>query len=94
MAVGWALIAPWFGGEHFYLRQVRALYNAAQRLAGGDWSTRTGLKEAEGELGQLAKTFDLWPSRCNSGLRTGGSGKKPVERTFQQTWSPHSDNSR
>src|ERR1700722_6530690 len=52
-----ALIAAWFGGEHFFLRQVRALSEASQRLAKGDFSARTGLKEAEGELGQLAQTF-------------------------------------
>jgi signal transduction histidine kinase/CheY-like chemotaxis protein/HAMP domain-containing protein len=53
-----ALIAAWYGGEHFILRQVRALSDAAQRLAKGDFAARTGLKAAEGELGQLAKTFD------------------------------------
>ena len=32
-----ALIAAWYGGEHFILRQVRALIQAVQRLAGGDF---------------------------------------------------------
>src|SRR5271154_868873 len=39
-----ALIAAWFGGEHFILRQVQALSNAAHKLAKGDYSARTGLK--------------------------------------------------
>src|SRR5271154_1805228 len=54
-----ALIAAWFGGEHFILRQVRAISNAAQRLAGGDLTARTGLKDTDGELSQLARTFDM-----------------------------------
>ena len=37
-----ALMAAWYGGEHFILRQVRALADAAQRLTKGDWSARTG----------------------------------------------------
>jgi signal transduction histidine kinase/ActR/RegA family two-component response regulator len=53
-----ALIAAWFGGEHFILRQVRVLTRAVRRLAGGDLQARTGLQEVEGELGQLAQKFD------------------------------------
>jgi nitrogen-specific signal transduction histidine kinase/HAMP domain-containing protein/ActR/RegA family two-component response regulator len=53
-----ALIAAWFGGEHFILRQVRALSDAAQRFAKGDLSARTGLEPSEDEFGQLAKIFD------------------------------------
>ena len=53
-----ALIAAWYGGEHFILGQVRALTSAVLRLASGDLQARTGLKQAEGELGQLAKKFD------------------------------------
>ena len=53
-----ALMAAWYGGEHFILRQVQALSNAVLRLSHGDLQARTGLKEAEGELGQLAEKFD------------------------------------
>ncbi len=81
-----ALIAAWFGGEHFILRQVRALYNAAQRLAGGDWNARTGLKEAEGELGQLAKTFDYMAESLQQRIAEREAAEKNLlNRTFQQT---------
>jgi len=53
-----ALVAAWYGGEHFILRQVRILSRAVLRLAGGDLQARTGLQEVEGELGQLAQKFD------------------------------------
>ena len=53
-----ALGAAWFGGEHFILRQVQALSNAAQRFAKGELNARTGLEHAEDEFGQLAEVFD------------------------------------
>ena len=64
-----ALIAAWFGGEHFILRQVRALSNAAQRLTKGDLAARTGLKEAEGELGELSKTFDAMAEKLQQRIK-------------------------
>jgi signal transduction histidine kinase/CheY-like chemotaxis protein len=53
-----ALVAAWYGGEHFILRQVRMLSRAVLRLAAGDFEARTGLQQVEGELGQLAQKFD------------------------------------
>ncbi len=53
-----ALMAAWYGGEHFILHQVHALNRAVTRLAGGDLEARTGLKEVEGELGHLADKID------------------------------------
>src|ERR1051325_9477743 len=53
-----ALAAAWYGGERFILRQVRALSNAAQRLAARDLRARTGMATEGGELGELARTFD------------------------------------
>ncbi len=53
-----ALAAAWAGGDLFILRQVQALVHATQRLSAGDLSARTGLPPAEGELSQLAQTFD------------------------------------
>jgi len=81
-----ALIAAWFGGEHFILRQVRALTNATQRLAKGDWSARTGLKAAEGEIGQLAKTFDDMASALQRRNHDRESAERlTLFRALQQT---------
>ena len=53
-----ALAAAWYGGERFILRQVRMLSNAAQKLGEGNLSSRTGLSQDKGELGDLARTLD------------------------------------
>ncbi|MGH7767554.1 MAG: ATP-binding protein [Candidatus Binatia bacterium] len=53
-----ALVAAWFGGDLFILRQVRALVRATERFAAGDLSARTGLSYKNGELSQLAQSFD------------------------------------
>jgi len=53
-----AILATWFGGDLFVLRQVRAMVAAATRLANGDLSSRTGLGQGTGELDLLARTFD------------------------------------
>src|SRR5213596_741064 len=54
-----ALGAAWFGGERFILRQVRILSKAARQLGAGDLTSRTGLSREKGELGELARTFDI-----------------------------------
>jgi len=53
-----ALLATWFGGNLFIMRQVKAMAQASRRLASGEMGARTGLDYGSGELGQLAKTFD------------------------------------
>ncbi|MEJ5197774.1 MAG: GAF domain-containing protein, partial [Anaerolineae bacterium] len=53
-----ALAAAWIGGDAFLLRRVNALLVAAQRMAAGDLSTRTGISYGMGELSQLARAFD------------------------------------
>jgi signal transduction histidine kinase len=53
-----AMLAAWFGGEMFILRQIKAMVHASRRLAAGELHTRTGLPYGSGELSQLAKAFD------------------------------------
>ena len=81
-----ALIAAWFGGEHFILRQVRALSDASRRLAEGDFSARTGLKQAEGELGQLARIFDTMAASLEQRTAERENAEKILlNRALQQT---------
>ena len=81
-----ALIAAWFGGEHFILRQVRALTRAVQRLARGDLQARSGLKAAEGEIGQLAQKFDLMAAVLQQRQKERDEiERKFLNRAMQQT---------
>jgi signal transduction histidine kinase/CheY-like chemotaxis protein len=81
-----ALIAAWYGGEHFILRQVRALIQAVQRLAGGDFEARSGLKKAEGEIGQLALKFDEMAAALQLRQKERDEAeRKFLNRAMQQT---------
>ena len=81
-----ALAAAWFGGEHFILRQVRALSGAAQRLTQGDLSARTGLKNVEGELGQLAETFDTMAAALQQRVKEREEAEQILlNRALEQT---------
>ncbi len=52
------LIAAWYGGTFFLLRQVQALIGAARRLGTGDLSVRSNLAHTRDEFGELARSFD------------------------------------
>ncbi len=81
-----ALIAAWNGGENFILRQVRALTRAVQRLADGDLEARSGLKVAEGEIGQLALKFDAMASVLQQRQKERDDAeRKFLNRAMQQT---------
>ena len=53
-----AMVAAWFGSDLFIMRQVKAMAQTSRRIAAGEMSARTGLQYGNGELGQLAQTFD------------------------------------
>jgi signal transduction histidine kinase/CheY-like chemotaxis protein/HAMP domain-containing protein len=79
-----ALVAAWYGGEHFILRQVRALTAAVSRLSSGDLQARTGL-QVEGELGQLAQKFDAMAAALQERARErDGAEKKLRDHAHQQ----------
>jgi signal transduction histidine kinase/ActR/RegA family two-component response regulator/HAMP domain-containing protein len=81
-----ALVAAWFGGELFILRQVRALSDAAKRLGKGDMSSRTGLHGSPGELGQLAKVFDGMAESLQQRVKERELAEKTLlNRALQQT---------
>ncbi len=81
-----ALFAAWFGGEHFILRQVRALSEAAQRFARGDLDARTGLEPTEDEFGQLARVFDSMAESLQQRMSDREKAEKILlNRALQQT---------
>jgi len=81
-----ALFAAWFGGEHFILRQVRALSEAAKRFAKGDLTARTGLEPTEDEFGQLAIVFDSMAEALQQRINERERSEKILlNRALQQT---------
>ena len=81
-----ALIAAWYGGERFILRQIRALLVATRQLGEGDLTARTGLSREKGEIGELARTFDSMASslELRVGEREDGE-RRLLNRSLQQT---------
>src|SRR5690242_3176567 len=81
-----ALGAAWFGGERFIMRQVRVLSEAAGRFERGDLSTRTGLGREQGELGDLARTFDSMAAKLEQRVKERELAEKTLlTRALQQT---------
>ena len=81
-----ALMAAWYGGEHFILRQVRALARAVSRISGGDLQARTGMHQVEGELGQLAEKFDEMAAALQERAKERDSAEQRLrDHAHQQT---------
>ena len=81
-----ALGSAWFGGEMFILRQVRILAGAAQQLAMGDLSVRTGLGRETGELADLGKSIDTMAAALQEKISERELAEKTLlNRSFQQT---------
>lgn len=81
-----ALAAAWYGGEHFILRQVRDILDAARRLADGDLSSRTHQGRTEGELGELARAFDQMAGSIETRARQSHTAERAlINRAQQQT---------
>ncbi len=81
-----ALGAAWFGGERFILRQVRMLSKAAQGLGAGDLTSRTGLSNEKGELGELANTFDAMAATLEERVKERERAERTLlHRSLQQT---------
>ncbi len=53
-----ALALAWLMGNSLILRPIQVIREAVKRFAGGDMSARTGLPDGQGELKQLARSFD------------------------------------
>ncbi|MEO7726993.1 MAG: diguanylate cyclase [Burkholderiales bacterium] len=52
------LVGAWYGVERFFLRNVRTLLSAANRIRAGDLGARTGMNYGNEELSRIGKAFD------------------------------------
>jgi signal transduction histidine kinase/ActR/RegA family two-component response regulator len=81
-----ALAAAWIGGERFILRQIKAIMASAKRLAAGDLTSRTGLRDEPTELGELARTLDVMAETLERQIaQREESEKMLLNRAHQQT---------
>jgi signal transduction histidine kinase len=53
-----ALAAAWFFGDVLIVRRVNALVSTADRIAGGAFSSRSGIGHGKEEIGRLARALD------------------------------------
>jgi signal transduction histidine kinase len=81
-----ALGAAWFVSEWIILPQIARLKAVAGRLAGGQWSARTGLADEGGELGELGQTIDDLAGSVEKHLQERDQSERTLlNRALQQT---------
>ncbi|MFO1476002.1 MAG: response regulator [Verrucomicrobiota bacterium] len=79
------LAAIGFGGWTWAIRNLNRLHSAMQRFGSGDLSARSGLDGAGGEVGLLARTFDLTAAGLQRRLTELESAEhRHLNRSLQQ----------
>jgi signal transduction histidine kinase len=86
------LVAAWFGGNLFVLRQVNALLDSTKRFASGDLYGRTRLMYATGELAQLAQSFDAMGVALHARETQLCNSKEEVQRHLERIRALHEIN--
>ncbi len=76
-----AIVVVWVSSDLFIRRYARAILRAAQRLAAGDLSARTGLNYRLDEPGELARAFD----EMAAALEQREAGRKQVEEALRES---------
>jgi len=66
-------------------RPVNSLLSATKRLAAGDLSARTGLPPGEGELNQLARSFDQMAESLGQNITERKRAEEDVRRNLERT---------
>lgn len=75
-----ALVAARVFSDLFVLRKVSALVSATGRLRAGDLSARSGLPHGNGELSQLARTFDGMAEALQTRAAEAETAKESLRR--------------
>lgn len=58
MMAGLTLILAWLSARHFMLIPLERLLTVTKRFGRGDFKARTGMKDQDSEVGELARAFD------------------------------------
>ncbi len=88
-----ALVLAGVTGERLIVRRLRALMQAAGRIAGGDLSARSGFSAGPEELGKLARAFDEMAGSLEAVTRqnrlildSAGEGIFGIDRQYRLTF--------
>ncbi|MGE5541517.1 MAG: HD-GYP domain-containing protein, partial [Bacillota bacterium] len=79
-----ALCTIWIGSELFINRALQVLLGATERLAKGDLSVRTGLRD-RGEFGQLARAFDRMAAANSALISDLQRSHAELARAYEET---------
>ena len=76
-----AMGAAWFFGNAFVLKSIQTLLHTTRRLSAGDMGARTGLRQAPGEMGELATAFDQMAATLEKRVKE----RQIVEQALRQS---------
>lgn len=80
LAAALTFFTAWFVGNKVIVAKLRGLTETADRLSRGDLSARSGLAHDDGELGQLAASFDSMAQTLTGELE----GRRRAERDIRE----------
>ncbi len=89
IVVALSLAGAWLGTSRFITRPVDELVGATKRLAAGDLSARTGLPPGEGELNQLARSFDQMAESLGQNITERKQAEEHTQRHMRELTALH-----
>ena len=79
----------WFGAGQLITRPVGELVGATKRLAAGDLSARSGLPRGEGELNQLARSFNQMAESLEKHIAERKQAEEHTQRHMRELTALH-----
>ncbi len=74
----------WTGSDILILRKINTLVNATRRIAAGELGARAGISHNEGEIGQLAQSFDEMADALEKRQTEGERAEKQILRQLKE----------
>lgn len=84
-----ALLAAWYGGDIFVLRQLRTLVSTTERIGSGDLAARTGLPHDRNEIGRVAASFDRMAASLEAKRNEAVAAGQHLERNLKHLEALH-----
>lgn len=74
----------WTGSDILVLRRINTLVNATKRLAAGELGARAGVAHDEGEIGQLARSFDDMAEALQARQVQAERAERQIQRQLEE----------